>query len=292
MKTTLLLTKRNLTVFLRDKRAVFFAMLSPIILFCIYTFLIGGQVEDQMKASLPGVSSGNIGWFVNSFLLSSLITITAMTSGASPLARYVEDRSLGRFKDFMVSPVKRWQLVASYMLTSFTVSFAFTLLVMIAGLTYIASHGHSNMNFGGIIVLLLRIILLCLTYSAMAALFASLVNSNQAFGGFNAIWTTALGFLSGLYIPLDELSDSTKNFLSSLPFAQSTLLVKDQLLEKPLAAISSGNSEFLSSLKESVAFDLTVNGHTVQLNMVILYLIAVFVVFIVLGVIKMKNLIR
>ncbi|MFT4185636.1 MAG: hypothetical protein QM613_00150 [Micrococcaceae bacterium] len=82
-----------------------------------------------------------------------------MTSGASPLARYVEDRSLGHFKDFMVSPVKRWQLVTSYMLTSFAVSFTFLLLVMIAGLTYIASHGHSNMNFGGIIVLLMRIIL-------------------------------------------------------------------------------------------------------------------------------------
>jgi multidrug/hemolysin transport system permease protein len=93
---TFMLVKRHMRIFFRDRMAVFFALLSPLILFVLYTLFLGNQQVQNIQHAFPSASGTHVHYFVNSWLFASIIMITTLTSGLVALGTFVNDRASRR----------------------------------------------------------------------------------------------------------------------------------------------------------------------------------------------------
>jgi len=91
----IMLARRNLTVFFRDKAAVFFSLLSALIVFGLYIFFLG----DLWTSNLESIVNGQE--IMDSWLIAGLLTITSFTSAMGAYGVMVEDKARGISKIFM-----------------------------------------------------------------------------------------------------------------------------------------------------------------------------------------------
>ena len=137
MRTIALLTGRNLRIFFRDRSGVFFSLLSALLLYGLYALLLSNLQVNTLTEQLPSAHPDDIQWFVNVWVFAGITMITTVTTGLASLGVFVDDRGSGRFSDFVVAPLRRWQLIVGYVVSSFIVSMIMTLIVVLAGLLLI-----------------------------------------------------------------------------------------------------------------------------------------------------------
>lgn len=133
MKTTLSLVSRNMRVYYRDRGQVVLSLIAPLILLLLYVLFLGSLQVDTLKDEIPTADESDIDAFVYTWVFSGMVMITTVTTGLSALNTFVEDRIFGRFKDFRVSPISPVQLVGGYLIASFLIAFAMSLIVFAVG---------------------------------------------------------------------------------------------------------------------------------------------------------------
>src|SRR5581483_302622 len=147
MKVTLLLVRRNLQLFFRDRMAVFFALLSPLILFLLYTFFLGNEQVQNIQSRLPNASSTDVHSFMNSWFFAGIISIATLTTGLVALGVFVRDRESDRFQDFLVTPLRRTQMILGYLLAAFGVSILMSTILFILSQAYIVLAGGELLSW-------------------------------------------------------------------------------------------------------------------------------------------------
>ncbi len=111
MRSIAVLTTRNLRVFFRDRVGVFFSLLSALILIALYALFLGGIQVDSLEARFPTAPDADVRWFVNSWVFAGITMITTLTTSIAALGVFVDDNVSGRFRDFIVSPIRRTHLI-------------------------------------------------------------------------------------------------------------------------------------------------------------------------------------
>jgi len=111
MGVVLGIVARNLRLFFRDRMNVFFSLLAAIILFALYTLFLGNLQSASLETSFPNATSAELKAFVDTWMFAGIVGITSITTGLGALGVLVEDGASGRFRDFLVSPIRRGQLV-------------------------------------------------------------------------------------------------------------------------------------------------------------------------------------
>ena len=101
------IVRRNLRLFFRDRMNVFFSLLGAIILFVLYTLFLARLQIDGLGETFPDATEQEIRAFVDSWMFAGIVMLTTITTGLGALASLVEDGESGRFRDFLVSPVRR-----------------------------------------------------------------------------------------------------------------------------------------------------------------------------------------
>lgn len=146
MRSVAILTGRNLRLFFRDRAGVFFSLLSALILIGLYALFLGGLQVDNLTEQLPNATEGDIQWFVNTWVFAGITMITTLTTALAALAVFVDDKASGRFSDFIVSPIRRPELILGYLLSSFVISFTMTLVIVAIGQLYLLIQGNALMT--------------------------------------------------------------------------------------------------------------------------------------------------
>jgi multidrug/hemolysin transport system permease protein len=131
------ITGRNLRLYFRDRLGVFFSLLAAIILFLLYTLFLGNLQTQGLESAFPDAPDGAVKSFVDSWMFAGIVGITAVTTGLGAFSTFVEDSASGRFRDFLVSPISRGQLVLGYLLSSFVIALTMTMVVLVASLAYL-----------------------------------------------------------------------------------------------------------------------------------------------------------
>ena len=166
MSIILDITGRNLRLYFRDRLGVFFSLLAAIILFLLYTLFLGNLQTQGLESAFPDAPDGAVKSFVDSWMFAGIVGITAVTTGLGAFSTFVEDGASGRFRDFLVSPISRGQLVLGYLLSSFVIG-----------------SGNSGLGWGAVIgipsfVLMIAIcaleLLVCVIQAYVFALLTSL----------------------------------------------------------------------------------------------------------------------
>jgi multidrug/hemolysin transport system permease protein len=284
------LTKRHMQVFFRDKGAVFFSLLSPLIIFLLFFLFLGASQLTSLKESLPHIDEDKLSLFLNSWVYAGIVMTTTITTGLAALGVFVADRESGRFTDFAVSPVPRWKVVMSYLLATASIAAIITTIVYIAAQIYLIMQGASVPTLEALIQTVGRYLLIVFSFAALSSLMITFIKSNAAFTSLSVIVGTGIGFMAGIYVPLGIMSTSVANVLNALPFAQSAVLLREPFVAVPLERVGEGQpAQVVEQLTETYGLQAVIDGHVLSSSTIAILLTAIGIVALTLATVQISR---
>lgn len=274
------LVKRNLKLYFRDKVSVFFSLLGVFVILGLYVLFLGEMMTAQMNR-VTGMDSGNL---MTSWIIAGVISVTTITTCNGAFGIMVEDRALKKLRDFKVSPIKRWQLVLSYILSSMIIGFLMSVLTLVLGEIYIYVNGGSTLSFQALLEVLGLIILSIFSASSLIFFVISFMKSQNAFGTASTIIGTLIGFLTGIYIPIGNLPSGVQTLIKIFPLSHSGVLIR-QVMMGEVMALENLPNEF----KTTLGINFTLSGEFMSNYIHIAYLLISGVVFYLIAIIVVSK---
>jgi multidrug/hemolysin transport system permease protein len=284
------LARRHLRLFFRDRMAVFFSLLSPLIMLVLYMFFLGNvQVEDLTKA-FPQTSTTDIGNFVTSWVLAGIVMITTLTTGLAALSVFVEDRASDRFKDFAVSPVTKRQLILGYLSSTFLIALIMSTIVLAISQVYMVISVGGPLSAQNLATAFGYMVVLCAGFAAFSSFLVTFVKTTAAFTALSVIVGTVVGFLAGIYIQPGSLSMGVVNTINSLPFSEGAALIREPFTEATARTLAHNNPEIISKLYDHYGIgSLHIGDYILGVATIVFIFIGIAVVFTVLGAWRLKK---
>lgn len=275
---TLNLIKRNLKIFFRDKTAVFFSLLSVLILIGLYVLFLG-DLMAQNYPDTPGVR-----FLMDSWIMAGLLGVSTVTTTMGAMGLIVQDKHSGIMKDFKASPINRSTIILSYIISAIIVGFILTFFSFILAEIYIVLYGGSVISFVNIIKILGIMIISLLASSSMVFFLVSFFNSNNAFATACTVIGTMIGFLAGVYIPIGVLPTQVQGIVKFFPPFHSTVLFRQVMMARPINdSFASQTIEFINSFNKEMGVTLSIGSFKVSPFLSIIYLIMITIMFYLLG---------
>lgn len=274
-----IMVKRNLKIYFQDKAAVFFSMLSVIIIFALYIFFIGDSISSGLKF-LPHPNRLMRAWMLAGMLASASITTSLGAYGVM-----ISDRENKTIKDFYSSPVSRRQIAGGYIITGFIISIIMSIFTLIFGEIYMGMIGGAVLDMDILLKLFGVIVLSAFTSSAIASFIISFLKTNSAYSAASMIVGTLIGFLVGAYIPIGNLPENVQWLVKYFPCAHSAVLYRQLLMESSIKEnFANQPTAVLKETKEILGVVFVYNGHTASAWMSVAALLITGVVFYLLAV--------
>ena len=274
-----IMVKRNLKIYFQDKAAVFFSMLSVIIIFALYIFFIGDSISSGLKF-LPHPNRLMRAWMLAGMLASASITTSLGAYGVM-----ISDRENKTIKDFYSSPVSRRQIAGGYIITGFIISIIMSIFTLIFGEIYMGMIGGAVLDMDILLKLFGVIVLSAFASSAIASFIISFLKTNSAYSAASTIVGTLIGFLVGAYIPIGNLPENVQWLVKYFPCAHSAVLYRQLLMESSIKEnFANQPTAVLKETKEILGVVFVYNGHTASAWMSVVALLITGVVFYLLAV--------
>jgi multidrug/hemolysin transport system permease protein len=290
--SALILARRNLRIFFRDRTAVFFSLLSALILIGLYALVLGSLQVDNLQSRFPTATNAEVQAFVDAWVFAGITMITILTTGLAALSVFIEDSSSGRFKDFLVSPIRRASLIFGYMTSSFIVAIVMTVVVVAISQGYTAIRGNATMTATELLLTVGYVVVAAAAFSALSGFIVTFVRSNSAFATMSTIVGTVIGFLAGAYIPAGTLPAGVVNVMNAMPFAQAAMLLRQPFTAHSADALTDGQSEAVSALNDFYGIAISVGDFDVSSAGAFTALAIVCLVFALLSSFRLSRRIR
>lgn len=283
---------RNLRLFFRDRFNVFFSLLGAIVLFVLYTLFLSNLQTQALEQAFPDAPEGAVKGFVDSWMFAGIILLTTITTGLGALSVLVDDVQSGRFRDFLVSPIRRGQIVLGYMIAAVVVALVMTFVVLVLSVVYLGVVDGVWLTPGALLRIVGIAVLCCIAFTALSAFAVSFLNTSGAFSALATIVGTVLGFIAGAFIPVGSLPTGVANFINSLPFGQAGMLLRREFTEETLPTMTGGVSAADEQIRQTYGIDALVGDWMVPASFAIGVLIVVAIVSTVLAAIRIRSRIR
>jgi multidrug/hemolysin transport system permease protein len=225
-------------------------------------------------------------------MFAGIVLISTITTGLGALVPLVEDGESGRFRDFLVSPVRRGQLVLGYLLAAVLVAILMSMIVLVLSVVYLGLVDDTWLSGETIARIVGLTILCCVAFTAMSAFVVSFVRSSAAFSGLSTVIGTVLGFIAGAYIPVGSLPDAVASTVNALPFAQGAMLLRREFTDSTLDPMAGGNEDAAEGIREFYGIDAYIGEFLVPTQLAIGVLVAMTVIFTLLSAGRIRSRIR
>ena len=282
------LIRRNLWVFFRDRSAVFFSFLSVIIIIALYALFLA---DTQVKSleSMVGDADG-IRFLVDSWIMGGLLAVNTVTVSLGALAVMVRDQETKALRDFMTAPIRRTTIVFSYIISAFIIGVLITVVGLFVMELYITLSRGQWLSMAAM-AKTIGVLLLCVINStAMLFFITSFVRSSTAFSTVSTITGTMIGFLAGIYVPIGVLPQSVQYVIEIFPTSHGAVLLRQLFMEEPLAKVfANAPAEVLAEYNKVFGVEFYIGGEPLSDQMMIAYLTAVTLVFILLSVWRVRK---
>jgi multidrug/hemolysin transport system permease protein len=289
MGVVLAIMGRNLRLFFRDRLNVFFSLIGALIVFLLYSLFLSNLQTTSIVAAFPQARVGDVRGFVDSWMFAGIIAMTSITTSLGALGVFVDDGATGRFRDFLVSPIKRGQLVLGYLLATVVVALIMTTMVLGVSLAYLYFIDGVVIGVLAILRTLGWIILCCVAFAALWAFVTSFVKTTGAFSALATIVGTVVGFLAGAYIAVGLFPEIVRNIVNALPFAQSAMLMRRELTADTLSALVGGNQQAIDFLNPYYGITAFVGDWEVTVPVVAAILAGCAVIFTALAAWRIRS---
>ncbi|MFC5500750.1 ABC transporter permease [Lysinimonas soli] len=283
---------RNLRIYFRDRLGVFFSLLGALVLFLLYMLFLRTLQTGDLANSFPAASSASVSAFVDTWMFAGIISITTITTGLGAFSSFVDDAVTARFRDFLVSPIRRSQLSLGYLISSFVIAMTMSIIVLVLSLAYLFFVDGLLLGVATIAIVVGEIALSCLAFAALSAFGISFVRTQGAFAALSTIVGTVLGFIAGAYVPVGAFPEGVRNVINALPFGQLATLIRQQLSEGTLAKLTAGQPQATERLSAVYGITASVGDWQVPTAYVLAVLAAMAVVFTALAAARIRSRLR
>lgn len=229
------LIKRNMKVYFRDKVSVFFSFLSILIIVMLYALFLGNIQVNAVKQSAGDVEG--IRYLVDTWIMAGILAISTVTISLGALGTMVEDQHKKILRDFIVAPVNKSRIVASYIVSTWIIT------AIVGIFTFVIAEAYIFLSGGELVTLLqlfeiLGILMICIFSSSCIMFFiTSFIKTTNAFATFSTIVGTMIGFLAGIYVPLGILPNAVQTIIKFVPVSHGAVLFRQVMMEKPLELV-------------------------------------------------------
>ncbi|MCC9144549.1 MULTISPECIES: ABC transporter permease [unclassified Arthrobacter] len=285
------LTGRNLRLYFRDRLNVFFSLIAVLVLFLLYTLFLGNQQVESLSESFPQATRAEVKGLVDSWMFAGIVGITTITTGLAAANVVVDDTATDRFRDFLVSPISRGQLVLGYLLSIIAISLIMTTLVMVASLVYLGLVDGVALTGGQLARTYGYVVLSCAAFGALSAFAVTYVRTPGAFAAMSTVVGTVLGFAAGSYVPVGAFPEGVRNFVSALPFMQSSMVIRQEMTAGPMDTVTDV-PEAAAVVQDIFGITARVGDWVVPTGYVVFVLAAMVVVLTALAALRIRSRIR
>lgn len=289
MRSFTAINKRNLGLYFRDYSAVFFSLLSMLIIIILMVFFLGdinnSDLLDAIKM-VPGRGGESDVTTIKNFSFlwtcAGIMTINASTVTHAFYSNMIKDRTGNRLNSLFVMPVKRPVFVLGYVSSAWIAGVIMCVITLIVTEIIGVIKGMDILPVKTHIELILLIMLNIFVYSAVMFLLASIIKSQSAWSGIGIILGTLAGFLGGIYFPLGQMSDGMQKVVKCFPFIYGSSLFRKVLLNPIENTLFEGTPEVIRSEVDRVmGMNLFLGDSRLSGGASVGILIAVGVIFII-----------
>lgn len=280
--TTLLLIKRNVKLFFKDKGMFFTSLITPAILLVLYVTFLGNVYRDSFLGSLPDgftLPDKLIDGLVGGELVSSILAVSCITVAFCSNFLSVQDKVNGAIRDLTVAPVRLYSLSISYYVASLTATLMIAFSAAALCLVYTAIVGW-YMTALDVILLLLDIVLCVLFGTALSSVINCFLSSQGQISAVGTVVSAGYGFISGAYMPISSFGAGLQKVIMFLPGTYGTSLLRNHAMRGVIAALGEEGvpPEVLEGIKDSLDCNLYFFDAHVSLGACYLVLIGSIIV--------------
>ncbi|MBQ3040444.1 MAG: ABC transporter permease [Clostridia bacterium] len=254
MKTALVLIKRNVKLFFKDKGMFFTALITPAILLVLYVTFLGNVYRNSFESGFPQgimISSEVLDSLVGTQLVSSILAVSCVTVAFCSNFLMVQDRANGTVKDLLIAPVSTSTLSLSYyfatLISTLMICFTATALCLV----YIAIVGW-YLSFVDVLLLLLDTFILVLFGTALSSVISFFLSTQGQISAVGTIISAGYGFICGAYMPISSFGEGLQTAVMFLPGTYGTSLLRNHAMRGALAELQEQGmpSQAIDGLKD------------------------------------------
>ncbi len=284
MSILLVLIKRNIKLFFKDKGMFFTSLITPAILLVLYATFLGNVYRDSFTSNLPDtvkLSEGITEGLVSGQLISSILAVSCITVAFCSNFLMVQDKANGTIKDLKISPVKSATLSMSYYIATLVSTLIICFVATGVCLLY-AAIVEWYMSLADVFLLFFDILLLVFLGTALSSIINFFLSTQGQISAVSAIISAGYGFICGAYMPISSFSEGLQKIVSFLPGTYGTSLIRNHAMRGVFAEMQNQGipAQVVESMKNSLDCNLYFFENPVDISTMYAILIATIVVLI------------
>lgn len=251
------MTKRHMLTYFRDRMAVFFSLLSVLIVLVLMLVFLGNMNQKNLIQLIQNaggtISDAQAHHIVIMWTIAGMLVVNAFTVPITMIGISIEDKEQHKLESFYSSPISRTTLILSYLIAAVLTGFLMCLIILLLSFLYVTYAGFAFLTWIQLLSVLGLILLCLIVSSCIILLISQVVRSEHAWGAFSTLAGTLIGFLGGIYLPMGMLPDTIQTFLKCLPFLHETAMMRDIFTIDALhTAFLDLPTEFLTGYQEAM----------------------------------------
>lgn len=290
------LTSRNLKIFLRDKTAVFFSLMSMLIVIMLMVVFLGDMNIRNITGMLENFGERNADTDKNNaellvlmWTIAGIISINAVTITLSAISTMIDDCARNRIQSLYTSPVSRLKIALGYLCSAWIASVIICILTMAVAEAYAVFRGVEVLSFKTHMKILGMIIVNSFTYASVMYFAALMVRTEKAWSSLGTIIGTLVGFLGTIYIPMAGLPDGVQSVLKCLPVLHGASMFRAVITEDILAETFKGVPDSaVDEFCEQMGITVTMGDTAVKMGWQLAFLLVCGIIFLAVSAIIMK----
>lgn len=282
----LALARRNVLCYFRDRASVAFSLMGVIVVVMLYLLFLRNMLIE------PYPDADGMGSLIDAWVLAGILGIVPVVTSAGSLQTMVEDRTSGRSRDILVTPLGPSGIAGGYILSTFLVGLVMSVITLAVSVAYLAATS-CPMSVRGIAMCAVLLVPSSLSGSIIVYTMTSFLRSTGAFSGFFTVLSVLIGFLAGIYMPMGTMPGAMQAVGSLVPASHMASLFRQCLGEESLGSVFSGATpEAVEAFRSDMGFDLTIGGTVFTPGMSIAYTMGVTALFFIIAVIGVRRSMR
>lgn len=292
MKEIYYLFKRNSALFLRDYSAVFFSMLSMVIILVLMVVFLGNMNSEQIVTVLEQYGGerdtvqdeANAEYLIQMWTLAGILAVNTVTVTLTVLQTMIQDEEKNRLASFYVTPVKRIKIALGYITSAWIIGSVMSMVTLMLGEGYMVCQGHELLAWMDLVKLFGMIALNAFVYASIGYLMALFIHSESAWGSMLTIIGTLVGFVGGIYLPISMLPESVGKVLKCLPVLHGAAMMRVILTKDAVEETFAGLPEVVKeTFNEGMGITVKTDADEITLRNQILILAVYGIIAIVVA---------
>lgn len=313
----LTLIRRHFKVFFKNKIAVLFALLVPMITLIVYVIFLRQLQTDAIHTKVAEIIEAehlvikNISaleqqafLIADAWMLSGIIAVSCISVSLNTCTIIITDRTNGVIKDFVSSPISRRSVNISYIVFNILATFLINFVVLFVAYIYLGAVGGFHISVGHTFLLIPILLLSSISASLITCFIASFMTSFNTFSSVSVIISSGAGFLIGAFMPISLLpGEIAQRIPLFFPGTYSAGLLRTFCLEDYYLSLS----EYLQrvegmklediikitdKIKEQLSLDIDFFGFKVTPGYMVLAIVIFAVFFIILNMLFLDHNLR